>query len=171
MPLDIQGVSGEVATLTPKLGFQFVHLSEDGFADIGASGFDLSAGGHGTDSFQPYLAVAAAQKFIIDSGAEITPELRLGYAYEALSNSRLLAVTTASGADFPVTGVAPSRNQVTAGIGLSMVAGPNLSLLRRAPADRQHNRPNHPGRTARQILSRAQKSASKSAIGAQRPLA
>jgi outer membrane autotransporter protein len=37
-------------------------------------------------------------------------------------------VTTASGASFPVTGVAPSRSQVTAGIGLTMTAGPNMSL-------------------------------------------
>jgi fibronectin-binding autotransporter adhesin len=103
-------------------------LSEDGFADTGASGFDFTAGGHGTDSFQPYLGLAAAQKFITDGDAEITPELRLGYAYEALSNSRVLTVTTVGGADFPATGVALLRNQVTAGIGLSIAAGPNLSF-------------------------------------------
>jgi len=55
-------------------------------------------------------------------------ELRLGYAYEAESNARLLTVTTVGGANFPVSGVAPSRNQLTGGLGLSMVAGPNLSL-------------------------------------------
>jgi outer membrane autotransporter protein len=54
--------------------------------------------------------------------------LRLGYAYEALSNSRLLTVTTVGGASFPVTGVAPSRSQLTGGVGLSVVAGPNLSV-------------------------------------------
>jgi len=128
LPLTIHGLSGGTATLTPKVGFQFVHLSEDSFADSGAGGFDLSASGHGTDSFQPYLGATVAQKFTTDSGAEITPELRLGYAYEALANSRLLTVTTASGFNFPVTGIAPSRSQCTTGIGVAMVAGPNLSL-------------------------------------------
>jgi outer membrane autotransporter protein len=33
-----------------------------------------------------------------------------------------------SGAAFPVVGVKPSRNQVTAGAGLTTVAGPNLNL-------------------------------------------
>jgi fibronectin-binding autotransporter adhesin len=128
LPLTIEGLSGGTATFTPKAGFQFVHLSEGSFADSGGSGFDLSAGGHATDSFQPYVGAAVAQKFATDSGAAITPELRLGYAYEALANSRLLTVTTASGFNFPVTGVAPSRSQLTTGIGVSMVAGPNLQL-------------------------------------------
>ncbi|HEX3882272.1 MAG TPA: autotransporter-associated beta strand repeat-containing protein, partial [Stellaceae bacterium] len=128
LPQPIRGLSGGVATLTPKVGLQFVHLSEAAFADTGASGFDLSAGGHGTDSLQPYIGAALSQKMTSESGTVITPELRLGYAYEALSNARLLTVTTASGASFPVTGVAPSRSQVTAGIGLTMTAGPNMSL-------------------------------------------
>jgi len=128
LPATIEGFSGGIATLTPKAGFQFVHLSESAFAESGASGFDLSSGSRGTDSFQPYLGLAAAQKFTTNSGTELTPEFRLGYAYEALANSRLLTVTTASGVNFPVTGVAPSRNQLTTGFGLSMVAGLNLQL-------------------------------------------
>jgi outer membrane autotransporter protein len=128
LPLTVQGLSGGTATLTPKVGFQFVHLSEGSFADSGASGFDLASGSRSTDSFQPYIGAAAAQKFITASGTEVTPELRLGYAYEALANSRLLTVTTASGFNFPVTGVAPSRSQLNTGIGVSVVAGLNLSL-------------------------------------------
>jgi fibronectin-binding autotransporter adhesin len=52
----------------------------------------------------------------------------LGYAYEALDNSRLLTVATASGFNFPVIGVAPSRSQLSTGIGVSVVAGPSLLL-------------------------------------------
>jgi outer membrane autotransporter protein len=128
LPLSIQGLSGGEATLTPKAGFQFVHLSESGFSETGANGFDLSSGSHSTDSFQPYISFAASQKFVTGGGTEITPELRLGYAYEALSNSRLLTVATVDGANFPVTGVAPSRNQLTGGLGLTVQAGPNLSF-------------------------------------------
>jgi fibronectin-binding autotransporter adhesin len=87
-----------------------VHLSEGSVSETGASGFDLSSASNSTDSFQPYVGVAAAKKFVTTDGTEITPELRLGYAYETLSNSRLLTVATVDGTNFSVTGVAPSRN-------------------------------------------------------------
>jgi len=128
LPLQIQGYGGGTAILTPKAGLQFVHLSENALAETGASGFNLGAGGHGTDSVQPYVGAALAQKFVADSGAEITPELRLGYTYEAESNARLLTVTTVGGANFPVSRVGPSRNQLIGGLGFSMIAGPNLSV-------------------------------------------
>jgi fibronectin-binding autotransporter adhesin len=127
-PLQLQGFAGGLATVTPKTGVQFLHLSEGGFDEIGARGFDLNSGGRGTDSVQPYIAVAAAQKFVTDGGTQFTPEVRLGYAREALSGSRLITVTTVSGANFPVIGVAPSHDIVTAGIGVAAEAGPSLSF-------------------------------------------
>jgi outer membrane autotransporter protein len=128
LPLAIQGYGSGIATLTPKAGVQFVHLSEDGFDESGASGFDLSSTNHGTDGVQPYIGAALAQKFVTDGGTEMTPELRFGYAREALSGSRFLTVATVGGASFPVIGVRPSRDQVTAGLGITMAAGPNLSF-------------------------------------------
>jgi outer membrane autotransporter protein len=127
-PLQLQGFGGGLATVTPKAGVQFLHLSESGFAENGADGFNLSSPGHGTDSVQPYIAVAAAQKFLTNGGAQFTPELRLGYAREALSGARLITLTTVSGAGFPVVGVTPSKDIVTAGFGVTMQAGPALSL-------------------------------------------
>ncbi len=126
-PVSIGGLNGGTATLTPKAGIQYLHLSAGAFSELGAGGLDLASGGHGTDSLQPYVQVALSQKFTTDSGTVIAPELRLGYAYEAF-DSRVLSVTTASGTAFPVTGVAPSRNQLSAGIGLVMEAAPDLSV-------------------------------------------
>lgn len=128
LPLTIQGVgTNSVATLTPKAGLEYLHLSEDAFGESGGSGFDLTAGGHDTDSLQPYIGAALSQKFVTEGGTEITPELRLSYAHEVF-DSRLLRVTTLSGASFAVTGVAPSRDQVAAGFGMVIQAGPNLNL-------------------------------------------
>jgi fibronectin-binding autotransporter adhesin len=127
LPREIDGIGDGAAMLTPRLGVQYLHLSEAGFSDAGADGFDLSAGGHGTDSLQPYVGAALSQKFVTNDGTPITPELRLGYAYEVY-DTRLLAVTTASGTPFLVNGIAPSRNQFSAGLGLTTVAGPNLQL-------------------------------------------
>jgi fibronectin-binding autotransporter adhesin len=127
LPLPIPGYGGGVATLTPKAGIQYLHLSEDTFNETGAGGLDLGNSGHGTDSLQPYVGAAVSQKFVTDGGAQITPELRLGYAHDVF-DSRLLTVTSVTGAAFPVEGVKPSRDQLTAGLGVTMIAGPNLSL-------------------------------------------
>jgi outer membrane autotransporter protein len=127
LPLPIAGYGGGIATLTPKAGIQYLHLSEDAFGETGAGGFDLGNSGHGTDSLQPYIGAALSQKFVTASGAQITPELRLGYAHDVF-DSRLLTVTSAGGAAFPVEGVKPSRDQLSAGIGITMAAGPCLSL-------------------------------------------
>jgi fibronectin-binding autotransporter adhesin len=128
LPLQVQGLGQGVATLTPKAGFQFLHLGESGFSETGAGGLNLSSASRGTDSFQPFVALAASQKFITADGTLITPEVRLGYDREALSGARTLTVATVGGAQFPVTGIKPSRNIATAGAGLTLQAGPALSL-------------------------------------------
>jgi hypothetical protein len=56
------------------------------------------------------------------------PGSALGYAHELLSNARLITVATVSGANFLVTGVRPTKNIVTAGIGLSGQAMRNTLL-------------------------------------------
>jgi outer membrane autotransporter protein len=128
LPMQIRGLGENgVATLTPKIGIQYVHLSEGAFAETGGSGFDLSSGARGSDSLQPYVGAALSQKFISESGLEIAPELRFSYAHDVF-NPRFLTVTTASGSAFPVTGVAPSRDQVSTGIGLVIQAAPNLNF-------------------------------------------
>ncbi len=145
LPLTIAGYGGSAATLTPKAGIQYLYLFEGAFSETGASGFDLGNSGHGTDSLQPFIGAALAQKFVTDGGAEITPELRLGYAHEVF-DSRVLTVTSIGGAAFPVGGVKPSRDQLTAGLGLVMQAAPNLS----AYAD--YDTMLHTGNTTEQVV-------------------
>jgi fibronectin-binding autotransporter adhesin len=123
LPLDIGGVR-----VTPRAGVQFVNLFESSFAETGANGFNLSNRGRGTDSLQPYLATSSWRSFATDQGSIITPEVRLGYTREALSNSRLVTVATVTGANFPVQGVRPSKNMLTAGAGMTLQAGDNLYL-------------------------------------------
>jgi fibronectin-binding autotransporter adhesin len=127
VPFSIDGITG-AATLTPKAGFQFLHLSEGAFAENGASGFALAATNHSTDSLQPYVALAVAEKFVTEDGSEITPEARLGYTCETLNVPRTLSVITSGGVAFPATGVRPSRDMLTAGIGVVMRAAPDTFL-------------------------------------------
>jgi len=123
LPLDINGVR-----VTPRAGVQFLNLFESDFAETGADGFNLSNRGRNTDSFQPYVAVSSWRSFVTDEGIAITPEVRLGYSREALSNSRQLTVATVNATDFPVQGVKPSKNMLTAGVGLTLRAQDNVYL-------------------------------------------
>jgi len=142
LPLDIGGVR-----VTPRAGAQFVNLFESIFAETGANGFNLSNGGRKTDSLQPYVAVSSRRSFATDQGSIITPEVRLRYTREALSNSRLVTVATVAGANFPVQGVKPSKNMLTAGVGVMLQAQDNVYLY----ADYDAVAPT--GNTAYQVVS------------------
>ena len=128
LPLRVEGLARGLATLTPKVGAQFLHLDENSFAETGAAGFDLAAPGHATDSLQPYVQLALAQTFVTVDGTIVTPELRAGYNREAMSGVRALTVATIDGSQFPVTGIRPSKNIATAGFGLTAQSDPALSL-------------------------------------------
>jgi fibronectin-binding autotransporter adhesin len=99
LPMVVDG-----ATVTPKAGVPFLHLHESAFGETGANGIDLSSGPRSTDSLQPYVAVSVAQTFGTPEETQVTPELRLGYSYEVLSNSRALTVATLDSTNFLVHG-------------------------------------------------------------------
>lgn len=121
-PMAITGIAG-AAVVTPKIGVQFLHLFEDGFRETGVSpGFGLTSSGNDTDSVQPYIGIAASEKFVMYDGAEVTPEIRLGYSRELADNRRLVNVAASDGTPFVVTGVRPSRDMLTAGIGATLRA-------------------------------------------------
>jgi fibronectin-binding autotransporter adhesin len=116
------------ATVTPKAGVPFLHLHESAFSETGANGLDLSSGARSTDSLQPYVALSVAQTFGTAEETQLTPELRLGYSREVLSNSRVLTVGTLDATNFLVQGVNPSKNMLTAGVGVTVRARDDLFL-------------------------------------------
>jgi len=117
-----------LATVTPKVGGQFLHLGEAGFNESGAGGLNLASGRRDTDSFQPYLGLAVSENFVAVDGTRLTPEVRVGYSREALSNRRVVTVAAIDGTPFVVRGVKPSRDMLTAGVGVSVQARDDLSL-------------------------------------------
>ncbi len=127
LPTPVAGIAG-TAVVTPKIGVQFLHLTEDGFQETGGAGFDLSSRGHDTDSVQPFLGVAAAEKFLTADGSQITPEIRLGYSREMLNNNRILALAATDGTLFVARGVKPSRDMLIAGVGVTLRARDNIFL-------------------------------------------
>jgi outer membrane autotransporter protein len=128
LPLQVEGFGGGAATVTPKTGLQYLHLSELSFTESGAGGLNLASPSRYNDSFQPFVAVSASQKFVTAGGMFITPEVRLGYNREALGGARSLTVATITGVQFPVVGVRPSKNILTAGTGVTMDYAPDLAF-------------------------------------------
>jgi outer membrane autotransporter protein len=128
LPLPVTGFGGGIATLTPKLGVMYIHLGEDGFAETGADGFDLANTGKSTDSLQPFIGLNATQTFVTADGTQYVPQLRLGYSHELANDNRLLNVGAVSGASFIIQGVKPSRDQLTAGLGVTVRAQDSLYL-------------------------------------------
>jgi fibronectin-binding autotransporter adhesin len=126
LPTPVTGIAG-TAVVTPKIGVQFLHLTEDGFKETGAGSFDLSSRGNDTDSAQPYLGLAASERFVAD-GTEVTPEIRLSYNREVLSNNRVITVAAIDGTAFLVQGVKPSRDMLRAGIGMTLRAQDDILL-------------------------------------------
>ena len=127
LPRPVTGIAG-TAVVTPKIGVQFLHLSENGFKETGAGSFDLSSRGNDTDSAQPYLGLAASERFVAADGTEVTPEIRLSYNREVLSNKRVITVAAIDGTPFLVQGVRPSRDMLGAGIGVTLRAQDNILL-------------------------------------------
>jgi fibronectin-binding autotransporter adhesin len=127
LPIAIQGFAGN-ATLAPKTGARVLHLSEEGFAEAGAGGFNLSAAGRSTTSVQPFVGIDVSETFVTAGGIQIAPEFGLTYAREAADNDRTLTVDTLSGANFLVRGVKPSRDMLNARAGLTVRAEDNLFM-------------------------------------------
>lgn len=125
--MPVAGIAGP-ASVTPKLGIRYLRLFETGFRESGIGGFALSSTGKDTDSLQPYVRLVAAETFVSASGCEIVPELRIGYSREALSNSRTIAVAATDGTPFVVSGLKPSRDMLTTGVGLNVKTQNNLFL-------------------------------------------
>ena len=122
------------AVVAAKAGLQYLHLSENGFAEGGADGMDLSSGNRSADSLEPYVRLSAVREFVTAGGLAVAPVLRLGYAREVLSNSRAVTVTAIDGAAFLVEGVKPSRDMLTAGVGATVRARDDLLLFARYDA-------------------------------------
>lgn len=124
----------DAAALAAKAGVQYLHLGESEFSENGANGLDLASGNRSTDSFQPYLRLAATRTFVTAENSVVAPTLRLGYAREVLSNSRAVNVSAIDGTAFLVEGVKPSRDMLTAGVGVTVRMRTDLFLFARYDA-------------------------------------
>jgi len=113
-------------TVVPQIGARFLRLFEGGFAETGASGFNLLGQSNSATSLQPFIGATASRTIVTDNGMQITPTLAVGYAREVANNGRSIEVNSADGTTFLAQGIRPSRDILTAGGGLTVKARDNL---------------------------------------------
>jgi fibronectin-binding autotransporter adhesin len=123
------------ATLTPKLGFQYLHLTENGYTESGAGANNLTVAGHDTESFRPLVGANVDRQFTTEDGTRIVPEARLSYSHELLNVTHEVTEQDASSSPTTVVGLNPARNILGLGTGLAIAATDRLSLYADYDAD------------------------------------
>jgi fibronectin-binding autotransporter adhesin len=116
------------ATLTPKLGFQYLHISESGYSESGAGANNLTVGSHDTDSLRPQVGASLEREFTTDDGTRIVPEARASYSREILDVRHNVIEQDASSTPTTVVGLNPARNIAGLGAGVAIAATDRLSF-------------------------------------------
>ena len=120
--LDVNGL-----ILTPAAGVQYVGLSENAFSESGSPLYDLSVSSRSSSSLQPFIGVSAAKSFIIQGGMLLIPEFDISYAYEAANSVPALVQT--AGTNFTINGLAPGRQRVTIGGGITGILNDRIGFF------------------------------------------
>jgi outer membrane autotransporter protein len=115
-------------TLIPRVGAQYLHLSENRFSESGGSGFNLTSGPQNVDSFQPTIGVTALKPILLDNGMRVTPAFKLAYSHELLNPNTTLALTTPTAVSVPASIVTPAHNVVTLGPSATLRMNDSLNL-------------------------------------------
>jgi outer membrane autotransporter protein len=121
-------VALDMATLTPNAGVNFSLLKDDNIAENGAGAFDLTASSRTTTSVRPFVGAKLGTTIQGDEGLVFTPDAHVAYSVETNDARRNMTVTTASGFDFPVVGVAPNKGMFNVGAGVQVQAVENISF-------------------------------------------
>jgi uncharacterized protein with beta-barrel porin domain len=114
-------------TFAPLAGLDYVHLAEGGFSESGSPGFDLTTAAANADSLRPFLGAAAATTLMTRSGFVVLPQLQVTYSHELLYSTPN-SVVEVGGGTFTVSGVMPSRDQLTLSGSLSMLLDTRLAF-------------------------------------------
>lgn len=114
-------LSSGILSVTPSAGLDYVYLHRDRGSESGAPAFDLTFASDNTDSLRPYAGVELSGVYATDSGAAVTPSMRIRYSHEVLSVDRSVTASLARGSNaLQTAGLSPARDLVTFGGGIKI---------------------------------------------------
>ncbi len=114
-------------TVLPEAGLQYVHLYERGFDEAGAPGFNLTVASRNSDSVRPFLGARFVKPWLTDGGMHMAVEADFAYSRE-LSDTPP-SIVQVGGGSFTVDGLAPARDQLSLGTGITARMNDRLALF------------------------------------------
>jgi uncharacterized protein with beta-barrel porin domain len=118
-------------TIRPAAGLRIASVTQGGFVENGAGfvpKFSMSAASSSATSVQPYVKVDVSKGFYTPSMTLITPDLSVGYDYEAGDTGKSVAITARDGTQFTTFHNSLGRSTAEVGAGISAGKG-NWSLF------------------------------------------
>lgn len=109
---------GEVQSLLPYVGIQWVHLAQAAYTEHGTPGFDMAINKANVDSLRPYVGMGYQHRLVNQAGLIATPYLFTRYSRETNADSNVTNLSI-NGSNFVVAGVQPNRNIVGLGGGIN----------------------------------------------------
>lgn len=119
---------GPALNIVPTAGIDFAAIYQHAYGETGAGASDLTVNSLSGNSLQPFIGVYGFQDYKIDDEWAIGPTGQLRYSHQVLNVPSTLMATDGTGANFRFDYAVPSRDQLTTGIGVTVLHGPNLSF-------------------------------------------
>ena len=87
-------------TIVPEVGLRFVHIEQDPYTDT----TDQTVSSDDTDTLTGVIATKVSKTWELDSGAYITPEVKVAATYDLSNDGSTSVVTLANGSAYTVNG-------------------------------------------------------------------
>lgn len=113
-------------TVLPTAGLRYAHLFDGSYSETGASGFNLAVSSRDANSLQPFIGARATTSFVTDGGMQLIPKMGITYSHEMFDTPA--SVVQVGGGSFTVHNLAPSRDRLTLGGGVTAKLGNHLAF-------------------------------------------
>ena len=114
--------------LTPGMGLSWTHIEIDNYTETGAGTSNLIVDSQDYDVLNLYFRGELHRTWDISKGS-LTPEIHLGYNYEAIDDKiQTVSAFTGGGNTFQVTGFDPANHSAIGGAGLTY-SGNNFDFI------------------------------------------
>jgi outer membrane autotransporter protein len=113
---------------TPTAGLSYTHVSVDKFTETGAGDSSLSLKKQDYDILNLNVKAKLARTWEVN-GADVTPEMHVGYSYEAIHDKiQTTSSFTGGGNSFISTGFEPANHTYSGGMGLTFGASDKMPV-------------------------------------------
>ncbi len=114
---------------TPSLGLSWTHIEIDNYTETGAGTSNLVVNDQDYDILNLTLRAGLRRTWDISEGS-LTPEIHLGYNYEAIHDQiQTVSAFTGGGNTFTTTGFDPAIHSVLGGVGIAFLSNNNFDFV------------------------------------------